>query len=298
MGFRYIFIVGCDRTGTTLLVRILNKHKEICISNQTHFMGHLARPGFRQKMKEFGDLSDDDNVRRLVEFMYAEPFASGFYWRWLRKNVEPEALLQCILDSDRSERALFSLLMQTRAKDETILGEKTPDHIQYVPTLLEWFPEARIIHTFRDPRAVFVSEFYHHWNQSGPESFPYKQLRPIKPLYSLFVLFHMSLEWFLAARYHFKYKERYPNNYYLLKFEDLIGDPENQLRRLCDFLGVEFQNEMLEQKVTNTGFASRRGKTGFDKQATDRWKDHINPLSRTWFSLWGKKYLKEFGYIH
>lgn len=292
----YIFIVGSGRSGTTLLVNILNKHKEICISNQMHFMGHLARPGVRQKMKDF-DLSDDDNVRGLVEFMYTKPFAGGSYWRWLHNNVEPEALLQQILNTDRSQRAIFSLLMRLRAKGETILGEKTPDHIHYVPTLLEWFPKARIIHTFRDPRAVFVSEFQYRWNQPGLKRFPYKQLRPIKPLYSLFILFHMSLEWFLAANYHSKYKERYPDNYYLLKFEDLIRDPENQLRQLCNFLGVEFQKEMLEQKVINTGFTSRRGKAGFDKQAVDRWKDHIGPLSRTWFLLWGKKHLKEFGYI-
>lgn len=298
MGFRHIFIVGCDRTGTTLMTHILNKHKDICISFQTHFMGHLARPGFRQQMKEFGDLCDDDNVRQIVEFIYdAKSFAGGAYWRWLRENVDSEILLQRVLNSDRSERAFFSVLMQIRAKDEPILGEKTPDHIQYVPTLLEWFPEARVIHTFRDPRAVFVSEFHYHWNQSGPEAFPYRQLRSVKSLYSLYILLHMSLEWSLAARYHFKYKDRYPDNYYLLKFEDLIGAPENQLKRLCSFLGVELQDEMLEQKVINTGFKSRRGKAGFDKQAIDRWKDHIGPLSRLWFSLWAKRYLEAFGYV-
>jgi hypothetical protein len=247
-------------------------------------------------MKEFGDLSDDDNVRRLVEFIYAKSFAGGAYWHWLRKNVEPAALLHHLLNSDRSERTVFSLLMQIRAADEKILGEKTPDHIQYVPTLLEWFPKACVIHTFRDPRAVFVSEFYNRWNQPGFKAFPYKQLRPIKPLYSAYILLHMSIEWFLAARYHFKYNERYPDNYYLLKFEDLIGDPEHQLGQLCSFLEIEFQNEMLGQKVINTGFASRRGIAGFDKQAIDRWKDHISPLSRAWFSLWAKKYLNELGY--
>jgi hypothetical protein len=297
VGFEHVFIVGCDRTGTTLLTNILNNHTDICISNQTHFMGHLARPGFRQKMKDFGDLSDDTNVRRLVEFMYAKPFAGGVYWRWLRQNVEPESLLARILDSDRSERELFSLLMQIRANGEKILGEKTPDHIRYVPSLLEWFPNARIVHTFRDPRAVFVSEYYHRWNQPGLRSFPYKQLRPIKPLYALFILLHMNLEWFLAARYHFKYKTSYPAAYYLLKFEDLINDPTNQLKQLCDFLNVPFQDHMLAQKVVNSGFVADTGQSGFDKRAIDRWKSHVHPLLRLWFSLWGRKYLKEFGYL-
>ena len=294
---RHVFIVGCDRTGTTILMNALNKHKKMRICRQTHFMGHLARPGFRQKMKEFGDLSNDANVQNLVEFVYDKPFAGGNYWRWLSKSVEPEIFLQWILDSDRSARSFLSILMQARAKDETILGEKTPDHIKYVPTLLEWFPDALIIHTCRDPRAVFVSEFYHCWNPPVRRSFPYKQLRPIRPLFSLFILFHMSLEWFLAANYHLKYKELYPDNYHLLRFEDLISDPENQIKRLCNLLGVEFQNEMLEQKVVHTGFTTEKNKVGFDKQTIDRWKDHISPLSKAWFSLWIKKYMREFGYV-
>jgi hypothetical protein len=297
METRHVFIVGSGRSGTTLLVNILNKHPEICISVQTHYLGHVARPGFRHKMKDFGDLRDDDNVRRLADFIKnSRPYGGGAFWHWVRDNVETEALVRRILNTDRSERAIFAALMQLPAKGKPILGEKTPDHIHYVSTLLEWFPEARIVHSFRDPRAVFVSELHYRWNQRGLKRFPYKQLRPVKPLYSLFILLHMSIEWFLAARYHFRYKERYPDNYYLLKFEDLVLDPECQLKQLCDFLGVEFQDQMLEQTVTNTGFASRKGKAGFDAQAVDRWKGHISPLSRAWFLVWGRKYLKAFGY--
>lgn len=300
MEFGHIFVVGTGRSGTSLLVEILNKHTGICICNETYFMGTLARKGYRHKMREFGDLSNDDNVRKCVEFMYTKAFRGGDHWRWLQKNVGPEVLLQRISGSDRSERAIFALLMEARAKTETVLGEKTPGHIHFVPTFLEWFPKARIIHMIRDPRAVFVSDFHRRWVRPFMNTyFPYKQLRSVKPLYALFVLLRMSLEWFMAANYHFKYKERYPDNYYLLRFEDLVSDPENQIRQLCNFLGVEFQYQMLEQKAINvgTGFTARREKIGFDKQAINRWKEHISLWAQLWFSLWAKKYMKEFDYI-
>jgi hypothetical protein len=41
--------------------------------------------------------------------------------------------------------------------EDIILGKKTPTHYYYVSTLVEWFPEAKIIHTFRDQRAILVS---------------------------------------------------------------------------------------------------------------------------------------------
>jgi hypothetical protein len=93
---------------------------------------------------------------------------------------------------------------------------------------------------------------------------------------------------------YFKYKERYPDKYYLLKFEDLINDSEKHIRRVCDFLGVDFQDKMLEQKVVSRGF--QLGQAGFDAQAATRWKEHIDPWINNWFSFWFRKHLKEFGY--
>jgi hypothetical protein len=80
-----------------------------------------------------------------------------------------------------------------------------------------------------------------------------------------------------------------------MKFEDLVREPEANLRSLCQFLGVDFQEEMLNQSVVSSGF--QFGKSGFDAQAAQRWKEHIRPWESAWFKFWFRKHLAAFGYI-
>jgi hypothetical protein len=165
----YIFIVGVSRSGTSLMRHILNQSDSIAISRENHFLGHLiGSEGMRRKFQQFGDLSDDENARRLVDFIYSEGLEKSSrlrgmssHFRWILRRVEREDFLKAVLASDRTERGMFTVLMKLFAdrKGKPIMGEKTPAHIRYVPTLLEWFPQAKVIHMIRDPRAIFVSGF-------------------------------------------------------------------------------------------------------------------------------------------
>jgi len=166
----YIFIVGVSRSGTTLMKNILNQSDWIAIARENHFMGHLiGSEGMRQRFRKIGDLRSDQNVTRLVEYIYSKDFNRGSifrkassHWRWIIRRVEPQILTEKILASDRSDRALFSIIMQLFAdrKGKPIMGEKTPAHYRYVSTLISWFPNARIIHMMRDPRGIYISEVH------------------------------------------------------------------------------------------------------------------------------------------
>ena len=299
----FISIVGVSRSGTTLMRYVLNCSDQIAIVDENHFMGHLVpTEGARYKFRKLGDLSNDDNVRRLVEYVYSgeleESFKKfgdmGYHWHWIIRRVDREDFLQRILNSDRSERALFTIMMRVFAdqKGKPIMGEKTPAHLRYVPTLLEWFPNGRIIHMIRDPRSVFVSELRRR--RKCPVTVPYRQLRRIGPLFTLFVVLQTTLAWFESVSCYQKYRALYPNNYYPLKFEDLVTVPETHIKKVCDFLGVEFKATMLDQMVFSGGFQA--GQSGFDVQAASRWKDNIPRWVNAWFLLWFRKYLRELGY--
>jgi len=303
METKFVFIVGVSRSGTTLIRRVLNRSDQIAIANENHFLGHLIRiEGARYKFRKTGDLSEDDNVRRLVDCIYSGEFEKSskhrrisYHWRWIIKKVDREDFLQRILDSDRSDRALFTVMMQVFAdhRGKLIMGEKTPAHLRYVPTLMEWFPDGKVIHMLRDPRAVFISELRRR--KEIPITPPFKQLKQFDFPFKLYIVLQTTAVWFESILRYSKYKRIYPNNYYLLKFEDLVSDPEKHIRQVCDFLGVGFQDKMLKQKVVSRGF--QLGQPGFDTQAAIRWKKHIDPWINVWFSFWLGKYLKEFGYV-
>jgi len=305
MKTKFIFIVGVSRSGTTLMRRILNSSDQIAITDKNHFLGHvIPSEGARYKFRKFGDLSDDDNVRKLVDYIYLGGLEKdfkkfrywSFHWQWIIKWIDREDFLRKVLDSDRSERALFTVMMQVYAdhRGKPIMGEKTPIHFRYVPTLMEWFPDGKVIHMLRDPRAVFASEL--RTRQQEAVTTPFKQLKRVDLLFKLYIVLQTTVTWFENIIRCSGYKKRYRDNYYLLRFEDLVNDPEKHIRKLCDSLGVDFQDKMLEQAVVSKGF--KLGQAGFDTEAATRWKKMIDPWINSWFSFWFGKYLKEFGYVN
>ena len=153
------------------------------------------------------------------------------------------------------------------------MGEKTPAHLYYVDELLEWFPDARVIHCMRDPRAIHVSELRRRTEHAV--GFPYRQLTAVPALMERFVLLEVVWAWARAVHRHRVLADRYPGRYRLLRFEDLVARPRATLDGLCDFLGVTAEPRMLEQKVTSRG--ARVGSAGFDAAAAERWRERIDP---------------------
>lgn len=300
---KFVFIVGVSRSGTTLMRRILNKSTQIALCDENFYLGHLVESeGMRFKFRRFGDLQQDENVRRLVDFIYSPEFESysrlktlNWQWRWFRENVAAADMLTRILASDRSERAVFVVLMElfADAQNAEVLGEKTPAHLRYVPTIMKWFPEAKIIHMMRDPRAIYTSEVRRRLEKSL--SPPYRQLAKIPFLLKLFLLGQVTVTWRDGLKRWRKHAELYGDSYRLVRFEELVSDPESGIPALCRWLDVEYQNQMMAQNVVSEGFQS--GTAGFDAQASRRWEKHIDRWARAWFEFRFRKELAEVGYV-
>lgn len=280
-----IFIVGVSRSGTTLMRRVLGAHSRIAIATENHYLGHLLPwEGARVYFRRLGDPRDDATMRRIAGFVYSDEFQrrSRFreispYWRWLTRNVPREELEARLLASDRTERGVFSALLRTFAdhKRRPIMGEKTPAHLAWVDTLLEWFPNARLVHVIRDPRGVYVSEVRRR--MGAPTTVPYRWLVHVPALLRAFVLLEVVWAWAVAADRHRALVLRHPGHYRHVRFEDLVREPESTVASVCAFLGVEPEPAMLRRTVTSKG--AMQGMVGFDEGAASRWRSSIGAWS-------------------
>lgn len=294
----HIFVVGLPRTGSTLTRGILNASGEARLGGESHFLSepiHLGfgrRLGYRDRFRRVGDIATDAGLTRVVEYIYG--LRGKSFWTRMAANTDREAFEAELRASERTDRALLDVAMSQYARGMPIRGEKTPHHIHHVPTLLDWYPGARIVHTFRDPRAVYVS--LRRKERPVKLTAMGRVARRLGPLFERYAIANFIGRWRSMTQLHRLYTERYPDRYTLVRFEDLVIDPTSTTRALADFLGIEYTDAMLDQVVHNSSFVGKRSESGIDVGTLDRWQGHLSSETRSRFSRELKLELVEFGY--
>lgn len=297
-----IFVVGASRSGTSLMRHLLERSPRIALARESHFLGHLrATEGARYYFRRAGDLASDDTMRGIVELIYSGEYGRqsrlrevSTFWKWLVENVSRDEMERRLLAAERTERGLFVAFLRAYAdsRGRPIMGEKTPAHIAYVDTLLEWFPGGRVVHMLRDPRAVYVSDLRRRRNKLRK---PYSWFARVPGLLSLVILVQTAWVWRNVVRRLRGYRQRHPDAYRVVRFEDLVRTPDATLRELYAFLGVEMPDDATDVSVVSSGF--RRGEHGLDAGAADRWRSHIGTFSRRVLELVLRKPMREVGYL-
>jgi hypothetical protein len=313
MANQYVFIVGLPRTGSKLVVNVLNHCTDtVCdIMPETFFLGRFLRPGVRHKMRRLSPESTEVQVQAVVDDMCRGRFSvfPGDYWSALASGdlgACQDTIRRRLLASDRSDKAIYTSMLQCRQADvaSAILGDKTGPHLYHVPTLMAWFPDCKIVHTFRDPRAILASEhkklIKQYQNRASRyltqgKTFKSFLMNSSIPLISILVIVYVKMAWILSTILHKKYEKQYPNHYYLLKFEDIVEEPEKTIKKLCDFLQITYHKKMLCPPKKDSSFNENTG-TGFEEQALTRWREYLRPWMQAGI-VWGvKKRLLVFGY--
>src|SRR6516225_6487751 len=142
----FVFIVGCPRSGTTLLQRIVNAHPQIAITPETHWI-----PRFFKKRK--GLTSEGVVTPKLISGLLEEP-------RFTRLGIGREELLAMTAGGRPvSYASLVTAIFDSygKAQGKALVGDKTPGYVRRMNTLHDLWPEARFVHLIRDGRDVYLS---------------------------------------------------------------------------------------------------------------------------------------------
>ena len=261
-----VFIIGFSRTGSTMLQNILNSYTNIAIFPEMHiYWPPWIHTDFATNVKKRIGYLSDNKIDQLIQLMYSKKLF-GIFWKNIDKiDIDVSYLKERITGSDRSVAGIFDALLNTLSKsyNDKIVGAKFPVHFSYADKLLEWYPDCKIIHTIRDPRAIYSSQFYKHYNED------YSGIK--RMIISIAQFAHVTFSFNGVVKVHEKMKHY--GNYYLCNYEKLVSQPQIILRELCDFLEIEFNDAMLRPRLFfNTSLARKQMSNGFHTFSVDAWK--------------------------
>lgn len=282
-----VFIVGPHRAGSTLWHNLIAMSPGVLRLPEARFLGPARQKDFRYLLRtQVGNLADDKNVDQLVKLCFSKqsvPGLGGAMWRfkgmdWVDNPQLGKAIGNRIKESDRTVGSIARILLEELARFGgcTRACVKFPVDVRHISALVQWFPNCRIVHITRDPRALAMSKSN---DPSGTASRVAAHPRLAWAIRKAALGLVIS-QYRLSARVHQQSKAM--ENYRLFRYEDLLADPKKTLVALCDFIGIDFAEEMLEpqngrhehQPSSLTG----RQQKAFDSAAAVRWKRVITPV--------------------
>jgi hypothetical protein len=259
-----IFIVGPPRSGTTLMARILNEHQEIHSPGETFFFEDIwSRRG------RFGTLESRKEMAEAVR----ETLSIYGRYNWTKEqafvdqHLAPNDLTQSALDLGGGYRGLFIAYMQAMSsvKDKPHYCDDTPKHLFHLPDILTLLPEAKFIFCVRDPRD-FLCSYKNYWRRS-------QDTARVKAIYHPIIT---SLLWNSSAKLISRYQQEYPDKTLLLKYEELVADPEAVIQQVTTFIQLPYQTQMLQISTSNSSFGENR-EGGIFKSSVGRWTTCLKP---------------------
>lgn len=230
---RPIIIVGCPRSGTTLLQLMLHAHPRIAIPPENRFV----LPAYHQRHR-FGDLRVAANRRALAEWLVSDRST-----KFRDFGLDPAEVTERIVAAPPTLGSALAAVFRAYADrfGKPRWGDKRPSYLTNLGIIHRLFPTAQIIHIVRDGRDCVASLMTMPWHRAG---------------------FYHSVAMWAKSVDHARWAARWwgPDSFYELRYEQLVTDPVGELTALCAYLGEEYHPAMAEPSAVASTVVPRRKK--------------------------------------
>ena len=287
---RACFIAGQAKSGTTLVAALLDNHPELLVLPQ-------ETAYFPTVLKKYGDAGR----RRQFDYLTKESFSRVLFggeakWREHEyKNFPQQKFLETFeriaFDSKNTNRDLLALMAEAYA---TTVGvspdrvkrwiEKTPANRNHVDEVFARFPNAKFLVTLRDPRAILATQV------------ALEKTRKTKRFSVYYVIAH----WRVAAKLARRVRAGDVPGLFV-QFEQLVSEPANVMKDICDYLEVQFDPEtvLTPTKVGEPWGGNSAAQIAFSQVSAEpasRWEKELSEDEVGWVEWHCRDLMPEFGY--
>lgn len=280
-----IFIIGCGRSGNTLLRSMLMAGGELTIPPESYVLSSISRRYALWRFRGWACICE-----QVCTKLSSHPEFDAW-------QIDIDLVLEKAKHLPKDERNLQALIKliymaygQIHGFGTTRWGDKTPLNTLYLNDIVRVFPKAKFIHIVRDPRAVASS---------------YVRAAANNP--------HIAEKTFALAAARWResvqavnYLKRSTHGEQVIevRYEDLVTAPEEQLRKICMFTGLSFADSMLNHAEQNVslGDVERHGhhkdvQSAIDPSKVFAWQDRVSSEdSQLVMSITGTE-AKAMGYL-
>lgn len=208
-----IFVAGLERSGTSLMYALLASHPKIAMTRRTNMWTYFY--------KQYGDLAEAKNFERCLRMMMR-------YKRLVKLAPDPERIRRDFWAGEPTYARLFAIIEGHYAEKlgKPRWGDKSLHTERYAGPIFAAYPGARILHMMRDPRDRYASVLARWKRRRGRVGAG-------------------TAMWLASEALARENQARFPQQYRVVRYETLAGEPEATLREICDFIGEPFAPEML-----------------------------------------------------
>ena len=221
-----LFVVGCAKSGTTWLQKLLDGHPELHVGGEGRYFWSLAQ-----------------GMQKVFEAFNASLPAQGPTYAPWWPNDEFVFVLRTTIEAGLAR----SLAVAQPAKRLRMVGDKTPMHTLAVGALSQLFPNAKFIHIIRDPRDATISQWLFWAKDNDPRPF------------EAFVEYSITKVWPLNVQSARNAGQALGDRYAEVRYEDLIDDTRGELTRLVRFLGLDDTEHAIDAGLEAGRFSAHAG---------------------------------------
>lgn len=219
--YKPFFIIGSGRSGNTLLRRLINNHSALTIPPETYVLAKVIKR-YRQ--------NSGMKWANLVEYIFA---AFEYHPEFETFDLSLRPLVQELKESPNKNRNLAYLLNRFycfcgRQADHGCLrwGDKTPQNTFYLERIFSVFPDAKFVHVLRDGCDVVASYINAGIYKSYEEA---------------------AQRWSVSVDLVETFYTHHPGVGITVRYEELVSEPKSTLTKLCGFLEVDYEEQMLQE---------------------------------------------------